>query len=132
MSKLKTILFYLVLGSMILWLSCDGEGGLGFCPQGPFTGTLKVKVTINKENPEVELVIYRGVIEKGDTVIHDFVSKDSKEYKLESDVYYSGSVVYKDGIRTVIAINGKRLENQTDEDDCEYGGYNRLNLKLAR
>ncbi len=130
--KIKFLLF--LIGSLVFFANCDEDcnGVFQSCDSGPFYGDVNVRVSTSVENPEVEIVIYRGRIEKKDTVIHEFVNENSTIYSLEADTYYSGTAVYKDGIKDVLAINGKRLTTSTDDCNCDYADNMNLNLKLAR
>lgn len=131
---MKQKLLAVLIFSFGVLVSCDEDcdGFFHSCPDGPFFGDLNVKLTINAENPEVEVIIFRGRAEKQDTVIHDFVSQKSKIYNLEAGFYYSGNAYYQDGIKEILAINGKELSTSTDDCDCEYAENRNLNLRLAR
>ncbi|MFT6866636.1 MAG: hypothetical protein ACJA08_001471 [Cyclobacteriaceae bacterium] len=130
--KIRILTF--LFGSLILFTNCDEDCDSVFhsCDSGPFYGDVNVRVTINDENPEVEIVLFRGRIEKQDMVIHEYVIENSTIYSLEAGVYYSGTAFYKDGIKEMLAINGKNLSTSTDDCDCKYADNMSLNLKLAK
>lgn len=130
MKKLATtfVIFFLLSGIACSDEDCD----FVICDSGPFFGDLNVLLTINDENPEVEVVIYEGKIEGKDTLFHEFISESNWVYSLESNRYYSGTAFYKDGIRDILVINGKNLPTKSDDCDCEYGQTKRLNLRLAK
>jgi hypothetical protein len=128
----------LIAGSVLLvllsFIACDEDCDSIFnsCADGPFYGDLKLLVTINDENPEVELVVFGGVIEKQDTLIHEFVTDKTIVYEMESGFYYSATASYVDGSRQIIAINGGELPTESDDCGCDYAGSKRLNLRLAK
>ena len=96
---------------------------------------LSVFVTINSENPYVPLTVYIGDFE--DNVIDwiDTSYNNSFYLDVKPDRYYSVKAEYKDGSKTVFAIDGDKVklkENTTDCDAaCYYqtGGYIDLRLK---
>lgn len=130
MRKILTILTLIILS---VFISCsDDDCSLVICDSGPYYGDLNVLVTINDENPDVELVIYEGKIERNDTVIYDVLNESNMIYELIAGKYYSGTVIYQDGIKEILAINGRSLDITTDDCDCKRGANRRLNLRLAK
>lgn len=111
-----------------LFISCDEDCS---CPSGPFYGELKIKVTINDENPEVDLVIMRGRIEDADTILVETVTETKVFYEFEADLRYSATATYRKGSKTIVAIDGKLMDVFSDDCDCDYAENITLNLKLA-
>ena len=114
---------------LILWLLAGCQDDM--CDPGPYEGELTVKLTINNENPEVHLVIFRGKIENHDTLISEYLDESPVYYQLDADNYYSATARYVSGFREILAVDGKRMETSTDDDGCDYGQDMTLNLKLA-
>ena len=128
-------LFIIGIGiGMLSLTACDGDcdGIFSSCADGPYYGELKILLTINDENPEVELVVCRGVIEKKDTLYHEFIRDNSVIYEPEAGEYYSATAYYVDGSKEILAINGGELPLESDDCGCDYGGSKRLNLRLAK
>lgn len=124
---MKKLLTALVGLGLVLLMDCQDCS----CSDNPCYGQLKVKVTINDENPEVLLTIFEGKIERKDTVLSEWVAKSTVNFDLEADVYYSATVMYKQGVRQILAIDGKEMPISEDDSNCEYGQDTTLNLKLA-
>lgn len=101
------------------------------CPSGPYYANLKVKLTINEENPEVLLTIFEGNFESGDTLISEVIDEDKVFYEMEAGRYYSAVVVYVDGAREITAIDGRKMRTSEDDCGCEYGENMTLNLRLV-
>lgn len=112
-----------------LFIHCDSCD----CDPGPFYGELKIKLTINNENPELWLDIFSGRIEDGDTIISEMISTPEVYYELEADNYYSATVAYIKNGRMIVTIDGKKMDIVTHGDDCncESAEDITLNLKLA-
>ncbi len=130
---MKKILLLCMIVSCLIPCGCDDDGcTFVSCDSGPFFGKLNVRVAISEENPTVEVVIYEGYYENGDTVLHESISESNQVFELETGRYYSGTAVYFDGGTQIIVINGKDFITSSDDCGCEYGGRTNLNLRLAR
>lgn len=84
----------------------------------PLTAPLQIKLTINSENTDVEIIVYKGNIEDKDTVIVDTVNETSFETELRLDEYYSATAKYSVGDKTVIAVDGDIIE-KISTDLCD-------------
>ena len=101
----------------------------------PDTADLIIYVTINAENPEVPIVLYRGNVEEGQVDYLDTVR--SSPYHLPSavDQFYSITAEYSVGDKKVIAVDGDEMKIKKEHDSCPpkcyiiKGGYLRLELK---
>lgn len=123
MKIIKALIFIFPL----IFINCFEEQ----CDPGPHIGEMKVRVTINNENPEVHVVIFQGKIEKHDTLISERINHSPVYYNLEAGQYYSGTARYISGIREIIAIDGKTMQTSTDDNNCESAENFTLNLKLV-
>ncbi|MEQ8241647.1 MAG: hypothetical protein RIA69_20710 [Cyclobacteriaceae bacterium] len=126
MTKLKFIVCLMVLLAIT---SCD-ENCDDFCPSGPLLSRLKINLTINEENPEVEVTLFRGRIERQDTVLEEVVSELVARYELDADGYYSATARYKKGNKEILAINGKKFSLTEDDCGCEKAQNYSMNLTL--
>lgn len=107
---------------------CDDDC---ICDRGPFYADMKVKLTINEDNPEVFLTVFDGNIESQDTLIAEWVNESSVYYEMEAGYYYSAVVTYQDGARQITAIDGRKMKTNDDDCGCEYGESMTLNLRLV-
>ncbi|MFY0602089.1 MAG: hypothetical protein JXR03_20610 [Cyclobacteriaceae bacterium] len=133
---MKKVILSTSLIALLFTMACgDDEDDCGIlsCIRGARTdGDLNVKVTINTENPEVEVFIFQGKIENQDTLFSDILTEKNKVYQVESDNYYSGTILYKDGIKEILVINGKNMPTIDNDCDCPRGKNINLNLRLAK
>jgi hypothetical protein len=85
----------------------------------PDSADLMVKITINEENPFVPLVFYKGKIEDG--IVEWIDTATTSELYLYSPVesYYSIKAIYKNEGRTVIAVDGDRLNTRQVSGVCD-------------
>lgn len=134
MSIFKNIFFYGLIGMTLVWSACEDCDDYD-CSSGPYYGDLRVWVTTNEENPTVEVTIFSGTVESQDTVWSGIAS-DSKftVSEVRSGKYYSGTALYKDGFKEIIAINGRTLDTKESDFDCSCvdGGQAIINLRLAK
>lgn len=129
MNPLKNFLFISV--TIVFLALLNGCQDICNCP-AVIEGTVRLRLTINDENPRVFINVYRGSVEKGELLVSDTISDTSVSYVLPAPANYSATATYVRGDDTVIAINGGRLSVTTDECDCEEAQTLRLNLRLAR
>ena len=96
---------------------------------------LNVSVTINSENLYVPITVYIGDIE--DNVVDWVDTTYNKNYWVDvrPDRYYSVKATYKDGAKTVFAIDGDKVKLKYNSTDCDApcyyqaGGYLDVRLK---
>jgi hypothetical protein len=113
----------------------DGSFDCSKCYQDePAMGPLTIYITINSENQRVPLVIYRGDIESN--VIEYVDTSFQSEYWVDVpvDEYYSVKAEYKDGEKTIYAVDGDKLKLKKNATSCDQecfyfdGGY--LDVRL--
>ena len=90
---------------------CDSEK--------PDSAELVVRITINDENPYVQLVFYKGRIEEG--VVEWIDTAFAANLYLLSPVgeYYAVKASYKKDGKTIIAVDGDKLKTRLVTDVCE-------------
>ena len=101
----------------------------------PDTADLIIYVTIDAENPEVPIVLYRGNVEEGQVDYVDTVR--SSPYHLPSavDQFYSITAEYSVGDKKVIAVDGDKMKIKKEHESCPptcytiKGGYLKVELK---
>jgi len=125
--KKKKLLYFLVLFPVIanLILSCDEnfdflEVDCSECYRiKPDTGELIIHVTINDENPDVPIAIYRDRIESGRIRIRDTVSEKTVYIEVPLNHYYSVEAKYKTGNDSIVAVDGDRIKTHRVTDQCD-------------
>jgi len=125
--KKKISLFLTVLLPImaILIISCDEnfdflEINYSECYRTiPENGELIINVTINDENPEVPIAIYRDRIESGRIRIKDTISEKTVYIEVPLNHYYSVKAEYKVGNDSVFAIDGERIKTHRVTDQCD-------------
>lgn len=96
---------------------------------------LNVKTTINDQNKRVPLTIYIGNIEDGNIDWVDTTAKEDYWVEVRPGQYYSVSAEYKDGSKTIFAIDGDKINLKYTESTCDkpcyysVGGYIDVQLK---
>ena len=102
----------------------------------PSWGPLTIYVTINAENPRIPLVIYRGDIESNVIEYVDTTFQSEYWVDVPVDAYYSVKAEYKDGDKTIFAVDGDKLKLKKNVKDCDEecfyfdGGY--LDVRLRK
>ncbi len=124
--KSKIQLALIMLSAMLL-IRCDHCD----CPSGLALGELTIKLTINKENPDILVTLFEGNIEKGDTLFSEYWSDDRAYYELLPGKRYSATAHYYLQGKEIVAIDGKKMQTSYDECDCEYGEDLTFNLRLV-
>jgi hypothetical protein len=135
---------YTIVGMVILlFLSCErfepvNIGGVDcyecYNPK-PEWVILNIKVTINDQNQKVPLIIYKGNVEDGNVDWYDTTGKSDFWVEVKPDQYYSVKAEYKDGNKTIFAIDGDKIKLKYSEDSCDEpcyystGGYIDVQLK---
>ena len=95
------------------YVDCEYPDYSNCLTQKPDSGKLKVKVTLNSENPTVPLVLYYGNVENNVVCIVDTLNISEKEYILPADIYYSVSVKYKSNNKIINAVDGGKIETKS-------------------
>ena len=85
----------------------------------PDSGELIIQVSINNENPEVPIAIYRDRIESGRIRIRDTVSEEKVYIEVPLNHYYSVKAEYKAGNDSIIAVDGDRIKTHRVTDQCD-------------
>jgi len=121
------LLIILVFG--VVLISCeeittDTSVDCGECYQeAPEWGDLKIEVTINEENEEVPVVIYKGRVE--DSVVEWVDTATVEDYRIDVPVneYYSVTAKYRSGDMTITAIDGDKIKTKYITDECDEDCY---------
>ena len=114
-----------------LTVDCDDE-----CfDYKPDTADLLIYVTLNEENPEVPIVLYRGNVERNLVDWIDTVTESPYHLPSAVDQYYSLTAEYKVGNKKIVAVDGDRMKAKDASESCGYecwiitGGYIKVELK---
>ena len=84
---------------------------------------LNAKVTINAENPYVPLVIYIGDYDNGQIDWIDTTYNEDYWVDVKPDRYYSVVAKYKDGSKTIFAVDGDEVKLKRTRSDCDQECY---------
>ena len=96
----------------------------------PVWGIIKVKLTINDENPFVPLVFYKGYFEEGNIEYIDTAYQNNYEIDMPLDYYLSVKAEYVSAGKTIFAVDGGKFETKkyrVCDEDCwviRGGDYN--------
>lgn len=84
----------------------------------PDSANLIIYLTINQENPEVPITVYRGPAEEGVVDWRD--TTDQSEYYLYSalDTDYTVEATYRSGDKTILAYDGDHMSIFDEGDAC--------------
>lgn len=85
----------------------------------PTVGELIIKLTINAENQEIPVVVYRNDLEDRIVEWIDTVSVTTLYVEVPVNQYYSITAMYKAGDRTIYAVDGDRLRTRKITDQCD-------------
>ncbi|RPI41068.1 MAG: hypothetical protein EHM46_06930 [Bacteroidetes bacterium] len=100
----------------------------------PDTAYLYVDLTINKDFPEVPLVLYRGDVEQADIDYVDTAYASPYRVAVAVDQKYSVKAKYRKDDRTLYAIGGTRIKillvTATCDQDCYVVKNDRINVKI--
>ena len=106
--------------------NCEERSFFDDCQlEEPLTGKLNVTVTINGNNPQVTIKIYKGSdYLKGELVAYNVVSKNETSFNLPFGEY-SGTAVYMIGMKadsdSILAVDGDDISRELVEycdSDC--------------
>ena len=142
--KTKTkILFLLTLQLLIFNSGCERQEPVNVseiecseCYQDkPEWGPLNITVTINSQNPYVPLKVYIGNFEEGNLDWIDTAYSSDFWVDVKPDQYYSVIAEYKDGDKTIFAVDGDEHKLKYTPDKCDEpcyyykGGYIDVRLR---
>ncbi len=135
----------LKLGTILLALSfagsCNEYWGLVVdCSEcywdKPDSADLTIHLTINEQHPEVPIVLYRGNIEDGQVDWVDTARETPYILYSAVDQFYSLTARYRVDGKTIVVVDGDKLEAKHSTDDCDYecwivtGGILKAELKF--
>jgi len=100
-----------------LGLTVDCNDCWGFKPD---SADLLIYLTINQDNPEVPLVIYRGNFEDGEVDFVDTARESTYTLYSAIDQYYSVTAEYKVEGKTVIVVDGDVMKAKDASSSCDY------------
>ena len=87
--------------------------------QRPEYASMKIKVTINEENPEVPITIFLGSYEKNQVRLVDTATSPYVSVDLIPARNYSIRAEYHVGDKTIYAIDGDEIELKKVSSQCD-------------
>jgi hypothetical protein len=135
MIRIKFFL-YIFVGIFLLSLifhSCedsynDYDGDESCDTIEPFNGYLKLKLTINRENQKIPIIVYRGKIDDNEVVYIDTISSSYFEISMPVDEFYSVKAKYISNDKTIYAIDGNKIKKSS----YTYGDSTCWNVRDAK
>jgi hypothetical protein len=120
--SIKALLVFILLTmagacNEYLGLTVDCNDCWGFKPD---SADLLIYLTINQDNPEVPLVIYRGNFEDGEVDFVDTARESTYTLYSAIDQYYSVTAEYKVEGKTVIVVDGDVMKAKDASSSCDY------------
>jgi hypothetical protein len=127
---MKNIFFFCLFFSFLAF-SCEEISSNSDCENPdysncntnkPVSGQLNIKLTINSENSNVLISIFRGKLE--DYNLYDTVTVTSGSYSTTVDIdhFYSVTATYKSGDKTIIAVDGDDVKSKS-KTNCDSTCY---------
>ena len=102
----------------------------------PDSADLLIYVTLNNENPEVPIKLYRGNVEQGKEDWVDTISESPFHLWSAVDQFYSITAEYTVGDKKIVAVDGDMMKVKHVSESCDYecwiikGGYLKVELKF--
>jgi hypothetical protein len=85
----------------------------------PDEGSLKIRITINKENQSVPIVVYRNEMEHEWIKLVDTVTVEDYSVDVDVDHLYSVKAEYKAGGKIIYAVDGDRIRTRKITTQCD-------------
>ncbi|NJO69487.1 MAG: hypothetical protein HC830_09590 [Bacteroidetes bacterium] len=95
-----------------------------FIPR-PEVGPVNITITIDSENKEVPVRIYKGKYEESyrndlsNVIFMDTISNQNFSVDLEVNEYYSAVAEYKKNGEKILVVDGDRLKQYKVSDNCD-------------
>lgn len=115
---------------------CTEEDYANCVTTKPDEAEMIVDVTINDENPQVPLMIYKGKLDDGNVIALDTAKDEEFRRFFPVDQYYTVTAKYQAGDKTVMAVDGNKMYKESRvlcDSTCWdiKGGIYDLRLKYA-
>ncbi len=94
---------------------------------------LKIDLTIDDDNPKVQLIIFKGYFEDSDTLFCDSLEAAYYELNLTLNQYYSVQANYLYDNKLIQAVDGTYLEKKTHvtcDSTCWYTTGDEVDVRL--
>lgn len=113
-------LLLLTLISSIIAVSCsDNYSDCGNCEgiEPPY-GQLNIELTINSDNPQIPIEIYKGKPENSILYLTDTLSSVSNSITVDINHFYIVKASYKHGAKTIVTIDGDDVKSIACDSAC--------------
>ena len=122
---LKKLPVFILMLSLTGFISCEEK--INFveidCSEcyriKPDEGSLKIRVTINKENQSVPIVVYRNEMEHEWIRLVDTVTVEDYYVDVDVDHFYSVKAEYKAGGKIIYAVDGDKIRTRKITAQCD-------------
>ncbi len=129
------VLFFalFVSGCIDLGVDCETYDYADCLTDEPETWDLKISLTINEENPEVKITVFKGDFDNGDTLFTSLWDYPEAYLEVQVNQEYSATAEYKSGGKKIIAVDGDYMKTKSTivcEKKCWKVKGSSLDLKL--
>jgi len=141
--KKQQLIFLIVIALIFTIIACENGTFTGsvdcskcYSPK-PDSVDLILDLTINKDYPEVPVLIYRGNINSGEFLDTIYCRKSPEFFFVKAEESYSAKAIYISADRTVSVVDGvkQKLNDVNTVSDCPNECWTisnaSLNLKLV-
>lgn len=102
--------------------------------QEPYEHEMKIKVTINSENPQVPIWVYEGKFNDTSHLVYlDTLKESTTTVFFPLNKYYYTKALYKKGGKTIYAIDGvffKKYSRSVCDSTCWYIKNESMDVRL--
>lgn len=88
-------------------------------PSEPLDAALYIDVTLNDKYPEVPVIVFRGKLEQGDTIVVDTIYESRGYIDVPLNEYYTVMAEYKSGNSVTYAIDGDEFNKYMIKGQCD-------------
>lgn len=117
----------LIAALLILLGSCGDTSIFVDCSKcyspKPTLADITLLFTINDENTTVNFTVYSGTYESGTPIYYGQTAQSQQTLTFEVDCYYTVVAEYHSGGRCIMAVDGKMLKTEYNNDDCHSECY---------
>ncbi|MEA1897491.1 MAG: hypothetical protein U9N53_07485 [Bacteroidota bacterium] len=119
----RRIINVILISACFIFLSCsegfDDVDCSECMPDMPLEAALYIDVTLNEKYQEVPVIVFRGKLEQGDTIVMDTIYDSRGFIDVPLNEYYTVKAKYKYGNSVTYAIDGDEFNRYKIEGQCD-------------
>ena len=132
MKKVKSILtktiMLITVATILLSISCDS---IDLSPvdcsecytDEPEYGEIELKLTINDENPEIKITLYKEKFDATNPIYSEIVETTSIQLVIRTNIEYVVKAEYLKNGRSYHVVNRAKLKTKLDKENCDEHCY---------